>query len=184
MKIAYLILAHKNPGQLARLIAALSRPESVFYVHIDRKVKEEPFRRALQTFGADTIFVRERHTVSRGGFSIVEATLSLIRDCLAGADKVDRAVLLSGQDYPIKSCNQILQFFEESREQEFIEHFDCPPRFGAMTMAEWIESGITGLLTACACDIHGGSSACKKRLASPGDYPGEFASSEAHNGLC
>ena len=36
MKIRYLILAHKNPAQFARLISALETPAAFFYVHIDR----------------------------------------------------------------------------------------------------------------------------------------------------
>ena len=38
MNIAYLILAHEDPAQLARLVNALYTPNSYFFIHVDRKV--------------------------------------------------------------------------------------------------------------------------------------------------
>jgi hypothetical protein len=125
MKIAYLILAHKNPTQLARLVGALSGP-NIFYIHIDRKMCEDEFRSALQPFKAVVHFSRERVTINWGGFSLVKATLALIRECLAGASRVDRAVLLSGQDYPIKPANWIQGFFDKAGQTEFVQYWELP----------------------------------------------------------
>ena len=43
MKIACLILAHKNPVQLNELIEVLDCNEIDFYIHLDKKVKKKNF---------------------------------------------------------------------------------------------------------------------------------------------
>ena len=37
MKIAYIVLAYKNPDQLGRLFQKLINKDSAFYLHIDKK---------------------------------------------------------------------------------------------------------------------------------------------------
>ena len=39
MKITYLILCHKDPGQVARLIARLDQPDVSFVIHVDKRAK-------------------------------------------------------------------------------------------------------------------------------------------------
>ena len=41
---AYLILAHKNPRQLRKLIALLDDPRNDIFVHVDRKGKYHEMR--------------------------------------------------------------------------------------------------------------------------------------------
>ena len=43
MKIACLILAHKNPGQLQRVIKAMQHPAIDMYIHVDKKVDIRAF---------------------------------------------------------------------------------------------------------------------------------------------
>lgn len=43
MKIAHLILTHKNPAQLERLIHALEHPGFDFFIHVDKKSDIQPF---------------------------------------------------------------------------------------------------------------------------------------------
>ena len=44
MKIAHLILTHKNPKQLERLLNALQHDAFDFFIHVDRKTDIEPFK--------------------------------------------------------------------------------------------------------------------------------------------
>jgi len=37
MKIAYIILAHKNPDQIKRLVLRLNTEGTSFFIHIDKK---------------------------------------------------------------------------------------------------------------------------------------------------
>jgi hypothetical protein len=43
MKIAYLILAHNNPGHLSRLTRALTAQNNAVFIHIDKKADIRPF---------------------------------------------------------------------------------------------------------------------------------------------
>jgi hypothetical protein len=98
MKVAYLILAHHAPEMLAALIAALDKPKSQVFVHIDRKTDITPFKELL----ADKcIFVTPRINVSWGSFSIVQATINLLEAALS-TNNFDYYCLLSGCDYPVK----------------------------------------------------------------------------------
>ena len=50
MKIAYIVLAFKNPDQLGRLIRKLINKDSTFYLHIDKKSKFSDFKNATEDF--------------------------------------------------------------------------------------------------------------------------------------
>lgn len=123
MKIAYLILAHNTPKHLQRLITALSSGSSSFFIHLDKKSNIDDF---LGIKGNNVHFTRERVPVFWGDFSIVEATLILLRTALADRCNFDRFVLLSGADYPLRSAAYIEQFFESNPNKEFINLVAMP----------------------------------------------------------
>ena len=58
MQKNYLILAHKNPEQLCRMIRTLDDGVSTFFIHVDAKVAIEPFKalsiRENAAFGEDS----------------------------------------------------------------------------------------------------------------------------------
>lgn len=117
MKIAHLILAHKNPGQLQRMLRALEHPAFHFYIHVDRKSDESAFRFLGQM--PRVHFVRQRVSVQWGGYSLVQAQLNGMREILDDGD-FDYVNILSAQDFPLKPADAILRFFEENRGTEFI----------------------------------------------------------------
>lgn len=116
MKIAYLITAYDQPEHLGRLVDTLDGPHADFFVHVDRRVDIEPFRRALPP-RENIQFVANRVTVNWMGFTQVESILELLR--CAHRKGFDYCVLLSGSDYPIKSNSQIVKFYTEAK-TEFI----------------------------------------------------------------
>ncbi len=118
MRLAHLILAHTNPRQLNRLIGRLSCDDADFYVHIDLKANIRPFlpiRKAKHVY-----FVMDRVKVTWAGYSQVESTLNGIKEILASGEKYDYINLLSGQDYPIKSTEEIHSFFRDHPGRAFM----------------------------------------------------------------
>lgn len=105
-QVAYLILVHNHPHQVARLVDRLSHPWSRIYIHVDAKADIRPFVEVLRE--KHVTILRDRVNVFWGGYSVVEATLALMR--AAVRDGFGYAVLLSGSDYPIKPAAQILDF--------------------------------------------------------------------------
>lgn len=118
MKIAVLVLAHRNPKQINELVSAFGDESFDFFVHVDRKSdiqKDIEAKPNVHLFNDD-----ERISVDWAGISQVEATLLLIRKAIS-TDKYDYYWLISGQDYPIKNRHEILKFFEEHKGDEFID---------------------------------------------------------------
>lgn len=127
MKLYYLILAHKYPDQLARLINSLAAPHVTFYIHVDAGVKIHPFIKAIKKIHNTQInFATKREKCTWGHISIVRATIRLINCLLESAPKPGRVILLSGQHYPIKSNEFIYSFFRRNKKSIFIEGSAIP----------------------------------------------------------
>ena len=118
MKLAHLILAHSNPGQLKRLVDKLAHSDSHIYIHLDKKTDITQF---LPIADNDRIsFISNRIKVYWGGYSIVQATINSFEEILANGIAFDHINLLSGQDYPIKSTEHIHQFLRENKGKIFM----------------------------------------------------------------
>lgn len=116
MRIAHLILAHKNPDQLKRLITALKHPSFDFYIHVDKKSDEQPFRNILQQ--KDVFFINKRTKIYWGDWGTIQATLNGFQTILPkGYDYIN---VISAQDFPIKSPEYIYKYFYEHQGTEFI----------------------------------------------------------------
>lgn len=116
MQKNYLILAHKNPLQLSRMIERLDDGASKFFIHLDAKTPIEPFAACLE--GAHIRFIDKRERCVWGDFSIVQATIRLME---AASKEQGIFILMSGQDYPIQSQGYINDFLERNKEFDFIE---------------------------------------------------------------
>mgnify|MGYP002743944368 FL=1 len=116
MQKNYLILAHKNPLQLGRMIERLDDGASKFFIHLDAKTPIEPFAACLE--GAHIRFIDKRERWVWGDFSIVQATIHLME---AASKEQGLFILMSGQDYPIQSQGYINDFLERNKEFDFIE---------------------------------------------------------------
>lgn len=123
MKIAFLILAHKNPEQLGELIRRLDSSSSLFYIHIDIKVDITPFKNVTKNF--DNVFWVKRENGRWGDFGIVKATINALFKAQA-SDEISHYVLLSGQDYPLLSIEEIITFFNKNHHTSFIEYEPLP----------------------------------------------------------
>lgn len=125
MKIAHLILVHKDPGQLDRLLRALDHPAFDFFIHVDKKSDITPF---LHLKKENVSFLENRTPVYWAGFGTIQATLNGFHDILAGKKEYDYINVISGQDFPIKSARTIYEYIAERKGKEFItcESIDGP----------------------------------------------------------
>lgn len=123
MKIAYLILAHRNPTLIKKMIDTLACGDSGFFLHIDRKSNINDF---LFIRGENIYFSDKRIAVYWAEFSMVEAILILIQQALNGPQNYDYYVLLSGSDYPLRSKEYIHNFLHQHSGMEFISLVKVP----------------------------------------------------------
>ncbi|MGI4021850.1 MAG: beta-1,6-N-acetylglucosaminyltransferase [Janthinobacterium lividum] len=124
MNKAYIIMAHKSPNQVHRLVSRLNDGSSTFFIHIDQKAEFSQFS-SLNNFG-DTVHFTERFDATWGGYGLIKPYLSAMQTVKESPKKFDRILLLSGQDYPIKSNADINLFFENSPHSNFINYFPIP----------------------------------------------------------
>jgi hypothetical protein len=123
MKIAYLMLVHKNPQLLERAIGALSSKGCAFFIHIDRKSDIRKF----SGIGGGNIFLSEpRRPVYWAEFSNVEAEIQLIRQALDSSGNYDYLVFMQGSDYPLRSGKYIQSFLDKNRGWEFMSLVRMP----------------------------------------------------------
>ena len=140
MKIAHLILAHKNPKQLERLLNALSHPEFDFYIHVDKKTKAEPF--IYLTNKKNVFLVNNRTKIYWAGYGTIQATLNGFREIIPkGYDYIN---VISAQDFPLKSADYIYRYINDRQGKEFImcdsiedEWREAAPRFRDYHLINW-----------------------------------------------
>ncbi|WP_138502782.1 beta-1,6-N-acetylglucosaminyltransferase [Nostoc sp. PA-18-2419] len=127
MKIAYIILAHNSPEQLARLIYKLNTDYVSFFIHIDKKTDSQIYSQIYSKFNkfANVFFVK-RYNSEWGSFNAVRASLEGIKSIVETGTYFDYVIHLSGQDYLIKSTSEICKFLQENKGKEFIEYFPLP----------------------------------------------------------
>ncbi|MBW1657719.1 beta-1,6-N-acetylglucosaminyltransferase [Flavobacterium quisquiliarum] len=127
IEINYIILAHRYPKQIRRLIEKLATPESCFYIHIDKNVPIDPFLNELSDL-SNVSFVTERREGIWGDLGIVIATLNALKQIVQD-EKSGYCVLMSGQDYPIKSNNDIQRYLKSNSGNDFIDVFPLPAKY-------------------------------------------------------
>lgn len=127
MRIAYLILAHKRSDLLIALIEALMDSEDGFFIHLDARTPTADVDRvvALEQQFPNVHLVPSRYACLWGDFSLVQATLVCVRNALEHGT-FGYGVLLSGQDYPIKSQRIIKSFLIDHYPANFIDYFSLP----------------------------------------------------------
>lgn len=116
-KHAYLIMAHGNWKILEKLLILLDDERNDIYLHINNKVKSEApkFESILKQ---SEFHLLESINVYWADFSQVDVTLRLL-NAANQSGEYSYYHLMSGQDLPIKSKDEIYSFFEKNG-KEFI----------------------------------------------------------------
>ena len=123
MRIAILMLVHNNEQQVQRLINHLSNDFDI-YIHIDKRSK-------LKINKYLNVFFYKKYKTYWGSYNLVLATLYLLRKAFKNI--YDRYILISGQDLPIKTNNEIIKYFQNNN-TEYINIRKIPTSDGWPTM--------------------------------------------------
>lgn len=132
---AYMIIAHNQFELLEKLILALDDECNDIYIHIDAKVKDFDFGhfKALPKH-SKLCFTDERVNITWGDYSQVRCEMVLIKAAVAGENPQNPYSyfhLISGVDLPIKSNDEIHEFFAANDGKEFIHYTDSNnPKLG------------------------------------------------------
>lgn len=123
--IGYLILVHRYPEQFKRLFKAIHHPDNHYVVHVDANSGPEleaDVRGFLAAYAnADMI---ESKRALWGGYSLIDAELRGMARLLEMSEDWEVFINLSGQDFPLKSQTEIMDFLALNRGKEFIRAVD------------------------------------------------------------
>lgn len=120
MRIAHLILTYTNPQLTERLICSITHTQFDFYIHVDKKFSIDPYLYLAKY--PNVYFIKDREDVRWAGYNTIKATFKCIKEIVATGIKYEYINFMSGQDYPIKSADYMLDFFERNKGKQFIEY--------------------------------------------------------------
>lgn len=116
MRIAHLILAHKNPMQLQMLLQALQHDAFYFYIHIDQKTNAEPFKYLVNN--TNVFLIKKRAKIYWAGYGTIQATINGFEEI--PLDDYDYVNVISAQDFPVKPAEEIYNYILQRNGTEFI----------------------------------------------------------------
>ncbi|CAN5266835.1 beta-1,6-N-acetylglucosaminyltransferase [soil metagenome] len=126
LKIVYIVLAHKDPDHFNRLIRKIYSNFSSFYIHIDKKADPNPFKEAILDLSSNKIRFIKQFDATWGEIGIIKAEILALQEIIKSGDDFDFVILISGQDYPIKSNEFIYNFFLNNKGRNFLEILPMP----------------------------------------------------------
>jgi hypothetical protein len=115
MKVAFLLLAHKEPAFVARLVRLLGRDGDEVFIHIDKTSDLAAFEREIKPLGKFVHFIAKRYPVEWAGFTMVQATNALIEAAVQRGG-FDYFYLLSGQCLPLRPLSWLKQKLKEGKD--------------------------------------------------------------------
>lgn len=134
MRIAHIIMAHKNPNQLLRLIQRLQHPQSDFYIHVDKKINIDDFKFIEEKM--DVTFIKNRVECNWGGNNFLRGIINSTKEVITSDNNYDFINLLSAQDYPLISPQGIYDHFKNNLDKNFIS-------FEVSKESDWWKSAIS-----------------------------------------
>lgn len=122
-KQAFLIMAHSQFNLLCKLISKLDSEYVDIFLHLDKKwsLTDEQINYLREIPVMSQIYFTKRINVMWGGYSQIEAELALIKMATA-TSSYNYYHLITGQDYPIVSINNIVYFYNKQYNREFINY--------------------------------------------------------------
>lgn len=117
MRIAYLILCHQDPHHILRLVKRINEYADV-YIHVDARSKIDDYKKINEC--KNVHFTNKRFHAKWGGWNAVLAEIELMQCALNSHNNYDRFILLQGADYPIKTDDEIVDFFDRHVNIEFV----------------------------------------------------------------
>ena len=121
MRLAYLIIAHQQPEQLAQMLYCIQHPDNVYLIIPDSKglTGSEPALQAVVRRHPN-VFIAPARDMRWASWSLMQARLDGMRELLARPEPWEVLINLSGQDFPLKSQEEIRAFFAANEGRNFL----------------------------------------------------------------
>ncbi len=116
LKHAYLIMAHNEFEVLEKLLECLDDVRNDIFIHFDLKLTNPP---VVETKYAGLFLLNDRVDVRWGDVSVIAAEYKLF-EAASNRQQYSYYHLLSGVDLPLKSQDELHDFFDKHHGREFI----------------------------------------------------------------
>lgn len=115
---AYLIACHNNYYILRKLLLTLDDERNDIYIHVDKRWKEFNKRELVDSIKKANIVFVKRRRVNWGGYSQIKTTMQLLSEAV----KTEHSYyhFISGVDMPLKTQDDIHEFFKRNYPKEFV----------------------------------------------------------------
>lgn len=137
-KIAFILLAHKDPEGVIAQARRLTATGDFLSIHYDARASRAEFAsiRAALADNPRVTFAARRYRCGWGQWSLVAATLSALRAAIDAFPAASHVYMLSGDCLPIKSAAYAHAFLDRE-DADYIESFD-------FFESDWIKTGFRG----------------------------------------
>ena len=129
MPLAFLLLAHRNPAQVARLFHVLWHRADTFVLHFDRRAPAELHALGRRLAVRPNVHLLRPRTIVAGGPVKADVQVEAMAAALAHGTRWTHFLNLTGQDFPLKSRGEMLARLERGR--SYLSWFD------PLDNAEW-----------------------------------------------
>ncbi|XP_043945982.1 beta-1,3-galactosyl-O-glycosyl-glycoprotein beta-1,6-N-acetylglucosaminyltransferase 7-like [Protopterus annectens] len=112
--LAYIITIHKEKEMFVKLLSAIYAPQNVYCIHTDNKSSEE-LKNIVRTLTAcfGNVFIPTKtETVVYAGFSRLQADINCMKDLVQSETSWKHVINVCGQDYPLKTNKEIIQYIK------------------------------------------------------------------------
>jgi hypothetical protein len=108
VNLAYVITAHKSPGQMLRLLRAIHTPANAYVLHVDSKADDSMHAAAKEFADAhpNASLIRGE-SIIWGSWRLARAQIRAMKEALRLSPNWDYCLNLTAQDYPLKTQSEI-----------------------------------------------------------------------------
>lgn len=118
-KHAYMIMAHNDFPILIEILKELDHERNEIFLHIDKKTTDYPKKQIFDSVKRGKLYLFQNISVSWGGYSQIDCELLLMRKAVE-AGRHDYYHLSTGATFPLKTVQEILDFFDQHKGFQFI----------------------------------------------------------------
>ncbi|XP_028619031.1 N-acetyllactosaminide beta-1,6-N-acetylglucosaminyl-transferase isoform X2 [Grammomys surdaster] len=115
--LAYVMVIHHNFDTFERLFRAIFMPQNIYCVHVDEKATAE-FKGAVEQLVScfpNAFLASKMEPVVYGGISRLQADMNCIKDLSTSEVPWKYAINTCGQDFPLKTNKEIVQYLKGLR---------------------------------------------------------------------
>jgi Core-2/I-Branching enzyme len=111
VRIAVMVLAYGYPAGISAMSKFFDAADTDMFVHVDAKIDYGPFQDAAKCGLRKVAFIEDRTRIFWRGFTMVEATIALLRAARASGG-FDRYLIISDDSLPLVGPGELRRRLE------------------------------------------------------------------------